>query len=183
MPWLPGLDGIEQRCWQQFLDCSLNLMAALNVRLMGEHDLTLRDVLLLDLLSRADRRVRRVCEIAAALGVAPSRLGIRLRRLEAHGLVTRSPNRRDPRGMLPRITGEGHMRLHAVLETYAEGVRAHYLDQIPREQMLTLVESCQRINEPLKPRTSDSGSPPGGSAIMGGPAVVYRGGGSLFWTG
>jgi hypothetical protein len=42
------------------------------------------------------------------------------------------------------------MRLHGVLETYAQGVRAHYLDQLQHEQIVNLVDSCGRINGSLK---------------------------------
>ncbi|MEB3033839.1 MarR family winged helix-turn-helix transcriptional regulator [[Mycobacterium] nativiensis] len=149
MPTLPGLDSVEQHCWQQFLGCSLNLMAALNVRLKGDHDLTIRDVMLLDLLSRPDSRGRRIRALAQRMRVSPGMMSAHIRRMEARGLVDRSPNRADPRGFLPTVTGEGHARLYAVLETYAQGVRAHYLDQLQREQMMSLVDSCRRINDSL----------------------------------
>ncbi|KKC00089.1 MarR family winged helix-turn-helix transcriptional regulator [Mycolicibacter arupensis] len=149
MPALPGLNGIEQHCWTQFLDCSLNLVAAVNICLKGAHDLSIRDVLLLELLSQPNRREHRLCALAEALRVSQGQLSTQIRRLEAQGWITRSPTRGDPRGILPRITSEGHKRLHAVMETYAQGVRAHYLDQLGREQMLNLVDSCQRINESL----------------------------------
>ncbi|MEB3068833.1 MarR family winged helix-turn-helix transcriptional regulator [[Mycobacterium] vasticus] len=149
MPTLPGLDSVEQHCWQQFLGCSLNLMAALNVHLRGNHNLTIRDVLLLNLLSRPDSRGRRIRVLAERLRVSPAMMSAHIRRMEARGLVSRTPNRADPRGFLPTITGEGHLRLYEVLETYAQGVRAHYLDQLEPEQMVSLVDSCRRINDSL----------------------------------
>jgi DNA-binding MarR family transcriptional regulator len=149
MPVLPGLDGVEQRSWQQFLGCSLNLVAALNGYLKGAHNLSIRDVLLLELLSRPNRRAHRLCALAQALRVSQGQMATQIRRLEGLGWVTRSPSKRDPRGILPRITSEGHTRLQAVLETYAQGVRAHYLDQLQHEQMVSLVDSCRRINGSL----------------------------------
>ncbi|WP_337777059.1 MarR family winged helix-turn-helix transcriptional regulator [Mycolicibacter kumamotonensis] len=150
MPSLPGLDGVEQRSWQQFLGCSLNLVAALNGRLKGTHNLSIRDVLLLELLSKPNRQARRLCALAETLRVSQGQLSTQIRRLEGQGLITRSPSKRDPRGILPRITAEGHMRLHAVLETYAQGVRMYYLDQLHYEQLVGLVDSCRRINGSLK---------------------------------
>lgn len=70
MPSLPGLDGVEQRSWQQFLGCSLNLVAALNGRLKGTHNLSIRDVLLLELLSKPNRQARRLCALAETLRVS-----------------------------------------------------------------------------------------------------------------
>lgn len=149
MPPLPGLDGIEQHCWQQFLDCSLNLVAAVNVCLKGAHDLSIRDVLLLELLSKQNRQAHRLYALAEALRVSQGQLSTQIRRLESQGWITRSPSRGDPRGILPRITSEGHKRLHAVMETYAQGVRVHYLNQLEHEQMVNLVDSCRRINGSL----------------------------------
>jgi|SRR5690625_5101231 len=149
MPSLPGLDGIEQRSWQQFLGCSLNLVATLNACLKGAHNISIRDVLLLELLSRPDRRSHRLCTLAQTMRVSQGQLSTQVRRLEGLGWITRTPSKGDPRGILPRITAEGHTRLHGVLETYARGVRAHYLDRLHHEQMVSLVDSCRRINGSL----------------------------------
>lgn len=151
-PGLDGLDGIEQRSCQHFLSSSLKVIAALNRSLMATHDVTIRDVLLLELLNRPNRRTHRLCALARALGVSQGQLANQIRRLEELGWITRSPDRRDRRGMLPRITGEGHGRLLAVLDTYAQEVRAHYLDHLRHEHMVSLVESCRRINGSLKAR-------------------------------
>lgn len=113
------MDVFEQRRWRQLLNGSANLMAALDVRLRGAHGVTLRDVLLLELLSRPDRRAHRICVLAQTLGVSPGALVGQVRRLEERGLVTRSPCQRDRRGILPRITSEGYARLHAVLDSQA----------------------------------------------------------------
>lgn len=147
---LPGLDGIEQQSWQHFLSCSLNMIATLNGSLKGTHDVTIRDVQLLELLNRPNRRTHRLRALARALRVSEGQLANQVRRLEELGWITRSPDRRDRRGMLPRLTSDGHIRLSAVLETYAQGVRAHYLDHLQHEQMVVLVDSCRRINGPLK---------------------------------
>lgn len=94
---------------------------ALDVRLRGAHGLSLRDVLLLELLSTPDRRAHRLHALARELGVAPSCVANQVRRLEKRDLVTRSPSRSDPRGILPRITSAGHVRLRQVLEAYPLG--------------------------------------------------------------
>lgn len=117
---LPGSDGVERHCSRLLLGGSANLTAALDVRLRGAHGVTLRDVLLLELLSMPDRRAHRICVLAQTLGVSPGALSGQVRRLEKRGLVTRSPCQRDRRGVLPRITGEGSARLHAVLESHGQ---------------------------------------------------------------
>lgn len=121
VPGFPGCDGFEKYCWQQFLSGPANVVADLDERLRGAYGVTLRDVLLLELLGRPDRRAHRICALAQRLGVSPAGVAGQIRRLEERGLVTRSPSMRDRRGILPRITGEGHIRLLAVRETYAQG--------------------------------------------------------------
>ncbi|UVO11116.1 MarR family transcriptional regulator [Mycobacterium sp. SVM_VP21] len=118
-PGPPGSNGVERRFWKLLLSGPVNLMAALDVRLRGAHGVTLRDVLLLELLSVPDRRAHRICVLAQTLGVSPGALAGQVRRLEERGLVTRSPCGRDRRGVLPRMTSEGYARLHAVLESHA----------------------------------------------------------------
>ena len=119
MPWPPERSGFEKHRWGQLLSCSVDAAAALDVRLRGAHGLSLRDVLVLDMLTTPDRRAHRIHALARMLWVSPSCLANQLRRLEKRGLVTRSPSRSDPRGVLPRLTGEGQVRLHEVLEVYA----------------------------------------------------------------
>ena len=50
---MPGLDIAEQRAWQNFLDTTLRLHAAMNRRLADSHKLTLADVRLLDILDHS----------------------------------------------------------------------------------------------------------------------------------
>ena len=133
VPRQPGPDAIEQHWWRQFLSGPADSMAALDMRLRGAHGVTIRDLLLLELLSRPDRRSHRICVLAQMLGVSQSRLATQVRRLEGRGLVTRHPSKRDPRGMLPRITAEGHRRLHAVLETHAPEYVRDQLDYLQHE--------------------------------------------------
>lgn len=89
-PGSPGSDGSERHFWRLLLSGSANLMAALDVRLRGAHGVTLRDVLLLELLSVPDRRAHRICVLAQTMGVSPGAL-----------------------------TSAGYARLHAVLESHA----------------------------------------------------------------
>jgi DNA-binding MarR family transcriptional regulator len=117
IPGPVGRERLAQQCWELFLDgAAAHATAAVNERLRDVHDLTLRDVLLLELLDRPDRRAHRIRALAQRLQVSPSAVAGQIRRLEDRGLITRSPSSRDRRGVLPRLTNEGAMRLYAVLE-------------------------------------------------------------------
>lgn len=147
---LPGFDEVEQQCWHQFRDCSMRLLATLNSSLIYTHQLTLFDVLLLDHLASSENGAARKSELAAALMLAPNRVAQQIRRLEAHGLVSRGPTRYDRRGVLASITNEGRTRAAAAMKTYAQEVRSHYLVHLSPEQMLAVIDSCCRIGTALK---------------------------------
>lgn len=152
---LPGLDDLEQSCWQQFLMSSMGLLAELNSRLVDQHGLTLFEVELLSVLDKSETWSARMSDLAAALGVLRSRVTWQIRRLEVQGLVSRRPCQDDRRGVLARITPAGRVRVRSALRTYAEQIRALYLAPMTRQQMIALGDSCRQISDP------DAGEGPG----------------------
>lgn len=147
---LPGLDEIEQRCWQGFLESSTLLLSTVNRQLLARHSLSLFDFLVLQSLACSADGSARMGDLAHALVLAPSRLTELMRRLESQGLVRRSRSRADGRGVLASITREGRAVVRPVARTYIQSVRAFYLAPISRPQMIALGDSCRRISVPLK---------------------------------
>ncbi len=147
---LPGLDEIEQQCWQAFLESSTLLLSLVNRRLLARHNLNLFDFLVLDALARSVDGSVRMGDLAHGLVLAPSRLTELMRRMEAQGWVRRSRSRADGRGVIAGITREGRAMVRPAARTYAQSVRAFYLGQISRPQMIALGDSCRRISVPLK---------------------------------
>lgn len=147
---LPGLDEIEQQCWHHFLESSTLLLEMINRRLLARHDLSLFDFLVLDALARSGGGAARMGDLAHAMVLAPSRLTELMRRMEAQGLVRRSRSRTDGRGVIANITRDGRARVRPAARTYVEAVRAFYLAQLSRPQMIALGDSCRRISVPLK---------------------------------
>jgi DNA-binding MarR family transcriptional regulator len=147
---LPGLDEIEQRCWQAFLESSMLLLSVVNRRLLVRHKLSLFDFLVLQALACSVDGSARMGDLAHMMVLAPSRLTELMRRLEAQGWVRRSRSRADGRGVIASITREGRARVRPAAHTYNASVRAFYLAQISRPQMIALGDSCRRISLPLK---------------------------------
>ncbi|BBZ52929.1 MarR family winged helix-turn-helix transcriptional regulator [Mycobacterium heidelbergense] len=148
--YLPGLGDTEQRCWQAFLESSALLLETLDRQLVKEHKLTLFDFLVLSMLARSNGGgSARMGDLAQALAVGPSRMTQQIRRLESEGLVCRSRSTKDKRGVIATITREGRTRLQPATKTYAGHIREHYLDQMTRQQMIAMGDSCRRINHPL----------------------------------
>lgn len=147
---MPGLDIAEQKSWQNFLDCGLRMYAALNRRLTDEHQLSLTDVRVLDLLCNAADGSARMGDLAEALASLPSRLTRQIGRLEAQGLVRRCASPDDRRGVVASITEDGRVVSRRAMLTYAQAVRSHYLGQLSRAQMAAMGENCRRLSSALK---------------------------------
>lgn len=146
---LPGFDDIEQGCWQTFLESSTRLLERLNQRLMIAHQLTMIDFLVLSLLARSRGGSARMGDLAQALVLGPSRVTQQVARLEADGLVRRSRCVDDGRVVIATITRGGLMRVKPAAVTYGREIRRHYLNQMSRNQMIAMGDSCRRISTPL----------------------------------
>jgi DNA-binding MarR family transcriptional regulator len=146
---LPGLDDIERSCWQIFLESSTRLLETLNRRLMTAHRLTMFDFLVLDVLAKSRGGSARMGDLAQTLVVGPSRVTQQVQRLEAEGLVRRSRSADDGRVVIASITRNGLMRVKPAAHTYGRQIRKHYLDQMSRNQMIAMGDSCRRISTPL----------------------------------
>lgn len=117
---------------------------------MDRHQLDLFDLLLLDFLAKSDGGAARMSELATALMLLRSRVTWLTRRLESQGLVHRTRNPGDGRGVLAEITPDGRRRAGEALKSYAQQVRTLYVNQMSRQQMLALGAACHQINTSLE---------------------------------
>lgn len=152
---MPGLDLAEQRAWENFLDAALRISGSLNRTLSEEHNLTLVDVRLLEILSRSESGAARMGDLADQLVSLPSRITRQIRRLEQAGLVRREASPEDGRGVLAAITDDGRAAVTAAIVTYAVAVRQRFLRPLTRSQMSALGENCRRIGTTLKSASPD----------------------------
>jgi len=147
---LPGLDDMERRSWQQFLESSTLLLEMLDRTLRETHDLTMFDFLVLDILAKSPEGSARMGDLSQALVLRPSRVTEQIRRMESQGLVRRTPSTTDGRGVITSITREGRARVKPAVRTYTSEIRKHYFDQMSRQQMISFGDSCRRIGDALK---------------------------------
>lgn len=147
---MPGLDIAEQRSWQNFLDTALRLYATLNRGLTDQHNLSLVDVRLLEILHNSENGAARMGDLAEQLLALPSRVTRQIRRLETAGFVQREASPDDGRGVLAAITDEGRSVVTEAIATYATHVREYYLGPLTRPQMSAMGENCRRISAALK---------------------------------
>ncbi len=143
-----GLDDVEAHAWVQFESVAIALHGLVNRALLHHHQLSLADVqLLTHLKSHGPSPMGALAEM---LMVTPSALTQQIQRLERRRLVDREASSDDGRRVLATITRDGLRLIAASLETYARVVRAHFLDELSRNQMIALGDGCRRISARLK---------------------------------
>ncbi|AKK30226.1 hypothetical protein AB431_04060 [Mycobacterium sp. EPa45] len=151
-----GFDDVEAGAWVHFESVAIALHSAVNRALAQHHQLSLADVQLLAHLKGHGPSA--MGALAEMLMVTPSALTQQIQRLERRRLVHREASSDDGRRVLATITREGLRLSTASLATYARVVRAHFLNELSRNQMIALGDGCRRISTRLKAvdTTSDS---------------------------
>lgn len=147
---MPGLDIAEQKSWQNYLTASLRVYAALNRRLTDDHQLSLADVRLLNILGNSPNGSSRMGDLVEALPSLPGRITRQIRRLESQGLVRRATSPGDRRGVVATITDEGRTLAEQAMMTYARNVRIHFLNQLSRPQIAAVGENSRQIGTAIK---------------------------------
>lgn len=147
---LPGLDDVEQQCWDRYMGASTRICTLLQRTLHSAHGLGLSDVRLLALLADAKDGRCRMGTLAHELAEHPSRVTEQTHRLEEQGLLTRSTSDRDRRVVTATISATGRARLGTAMTTYAGIVRQFYLDPLTRGQMTATGDSSRRVSEELR---------------------------------
>lgn len=122
------------RAWRGYAETVGALMAALEGDL-AEHGLTNGDYEVLVVLSEADDRRMRMCDLARRLRLSPSGLTRRLDGLTKAGHVRREPSGTDRRVMLAVLTGEGMRAMRRAAPDHVASVRRHLLRHLDERQL------------------------------------------------
>lgn len=148
--YLPGVDDVGKRCWHQFLESSEALFPALSDRLTDAQQLTLVDVLLLDVIAKSPGGSAPMRTLGEMFALTPSRVTQQITRLEADGLVRRVPGKADRRRVIVAVTAAGQLRLGPALIIYAKEIRRNYLNPMSRQQAIALGDACRRVSVALR---------------------------------
>jgi DNA-binding MarR family transcriptional regulator len=164
---MPGLDVVEQRAWENFLDAALRIYGSLNRTLTEAHKLNLVDVRLLEILDKSETGSARMGDLAEQLLSLPSRVTRQIRRLEEAGLVRREASPEDGRGVLAAITDQGRETVAVAMATYSEAVRERFVGPLTRPQMSALGENSRRLSAAAK-ANGGNGKANGGNSRSNG---------------
>ncbi|MEV4278617.1 MarR family winged helix-turn-helix transcriptional regulator [Actinoplanes xinjiangensis] len=149
------LDEVEMRAWVAFLDTSNLLLQRINQQLRDDGGLTQPQYELLTRLAEAPEQRMRMAELALALVTSRSGLTYQVSQLEKAGLVRREPCAGDDRGVLAVLTTEGEQALLRAAPGHLRVVRENLIDQLDRDQLVTLADTLSRARAHL--RSTDKG--------------------------
>lgn len=145
------LDDRERAAWLRLVAVTELLPSALDAQLRRAAELTHYDYFVLAMLSETDDRTLTMSTLAHRTNATLPRLSHVVRRLEARGLVERSPDPADRRVTRARLTDAGMDLVVEVAPTHVEHVREHVLDALTPEQVEQLADIADALVTRLDP--------------------------------
>lgn len=145
------LDREEDRTWRSVWKLMTWLPVRLDARLRADAGLSLAEYNALSQISEAPERTLRLSELAAGANMTLSHLSRVISRLEKAGWVTRSPDPRDGRYTLGRLTDAGWEKVAAIAPGHVEAVRNSLFDNLTEEQARALGEAAALVAEAVVP--------------------------------
>lgn len=143
-----ALDDPGMRAWTRFLHAHATIVRRLESELQGECDLGLAEFEALLQLSLADLGRLRMSDLADRLVLSRSGVTRLVDRLEAAGYVARVSCPSDARGSFAELTDAGRARLRDATPTHVRGVREHFVDRVPAEELDVLARTLERLVTP-----------------------------------
>jgi DNA-binding MarR family transcriptional regulator len=136
----------EQVSWRAYLRANRELDVALDRDLQAV-GISLSEYELLSMLSEAPMGQLRMSTLASLIVQSRSRVTHTAARLERRGWVRRSPAPDDGRGVLLRLTDDGHEAIVGFARVHVASVRRHLVDILTPEQFAALGEAMQAIRD------------------------------------
>ena len=139
------LDDPGMRAWARFLHAHATIIRRLDAELQGAHELGLGEFEALLQLSLADQGRLRMSELADRLVLSRSGVTRLVDRLETAGYVARATCPSDARGSFAALTDVGRGRLRDAAPTHVRGVREHFVDRVPPDELARLARTLERL--------------------------------------
>jgi DNA-binding MarR family transcriptional regulator len=139
------LDDEEQQAWRGLISGMAALERRLERELVDRFDLTMDDYAILVLLSESPQRRMRMSRLSETAIVPKPQVTYRIGRLEKRAIVRRTPCQDDARGMWAELTEDGLAVLEQAAAHHVTNVRELVLDQMSREQFLTLGAAMESV--------------------------------------
>ena len=133
------------RAWRNYVVGASMLADRLHRELQDRHGVSLADYEVLVRLSERPRRRMRMSQLADDVASSKSRVSHQVARMEKEGLLRRRECPEDGRGVFAELTDKGVAVLEEAAPTHVEGVRAHMIDLLPREDQAVVAKVFERV--------------------------------------
>ncbi|MFF9645304.1 MarR family winged helix-turn-helix transcriptional regulator [Kitasatospora aureofaciens] len=141
----------EDQAWRAFRRVMVAVQTG-TARDLAVIGLSEPDYEVLSTLSERPRHTGTLGEQADKMGWSRSRLSRHATRMEARGLLRRTPDPTDGRGCLLVLTDEGLDTLKKAAPAHVESVRHHFIDRLTPADLAALEQIARRVE---KPRADD----------------------------
>ncbi|MET0453058.1 MAG: MarR family transcriptional regulator [Mycobacterium sp.] len=139
--------GEEVGLWRALGRVTQRLPRLLDEAMVRDTGLTMTEFAILDALSEAPDTTARVSELAAAIGLSPSRVSRALDALTSHGWCRRQPDVRDKRAALAVLSDEGRERVKAAMPHHQRLAHEYVLAHVPTDVRAALTAALTAIAE------------------------------------
>ena len=137
----------EERAWRAFLRVMVAVQTG-TARDLAAIGLSEPDYEVLSTLSERPAHTSTLGKQADKMGWSRSRLSRHATRMEARGLLRRTPDPTDGRGCLLVLTAQGLDALENAAPAHVESVRRHFIDRLAPEDLAALEQIARRMEEP-----------------------------------
>ncbi len=148
---VPRMDELESRAWLALMATTQLLPNALDQQLDADAGLTSFEYGLLSMLIVAEDKTHRLTDLAAGTNSSLPRLSKVVSRLEARGLVTRTPYPGDGRAINVHLTTAGKKLWLTATPPHLAFARNCVLSALDREQLAELADALEVVVRQLKP--------------------------------
>ncbi len=146
-PPVRWLNADEERAWRAFLRVMVAVQAGTS-RDLAAIGLSEPDYEVLSTLSERPGQASTLHAQADKMGWSRSRLSRHATRMEARGLLRRTPDPADGRGCVLVLTGEGLDAVTAAAPAHVESVRRHFIDRLRPEDLTAIEQIARRLEGP-----------------------------------
>ena len=146
-----ALDDPGMRAWLRFLQAHATVARRLEAELQAERDMSLAEYDALPQIAVAEGGRMRMSHLADSLLLSRSGATRLVDRLEGTGCVTRMSCPSDARGSYAALTDVGRARLRDAMPVHLRGVREHFLDRIPADELPGLTRTLERLSGRVPP--------------------------------
>lgn len=146
-PPVRWLNPDEERAWRAFLRVMFAVQAGIARDLVAV-GLSEPDYEVLSTLSERPGQTSTLHAQADKMGWSRSRLSRHATRMEARGLLRRTPNPADGRGCFLVLTEQGLDALTTAAPAHVESVRRHFIDRLTPDDLAAIEQIARRLEGP-----------------------------------